>query len=111
MTFPVFVILVQPILLAIFYGLYLLAYEKKYSQKLLEVLFIGRLGNAIALALLAALTLQAFNYSNTQKNITILTVGLFMALTAIGLWRDSALNGELQAKAPVPRALHRNKAV
>lgn len=104
-TFLAFVILAQPILLAIFYGLYLLAYEKQYSQKLLEVLFVGRLGNAIALALLAALTLQAFDYSSTQKNITVVTVGLFMALTAVGLWRDSTLKDELKAKTPVRKTL------
>ena len=97
--FPLLAILIQPIIIAIFYGLYLLANESDYAKILLEVLFIGRLGNAIALALLAALTLRAFEYSSTQNNLMIVAVALFMALTAVGLWRDSALRAELDAKA------------
>jgi len=97
-TYPVLTIVMQPIIAIIFYGLYLLAYEKDYSQKLLEVLFVGRLGNAIALALLAALTLRAFDYPNSQKNLTVIAVGTFMALTAVGLWKDAALRKELRAK-------------
>lgn len=98
-TFPLLVILTQPIIIAIIYGLYLLANEKQYDQKLLEVLFIGRMGNALALGLLAALTLQAFDYSGFQKNLTIFAVIIFMAFTAVGLWKDSALKRELKAKA------------
>lgn len=98
--FPFLTLLIQPMVLVILYGLYLLAYESKYSRKLLEVLFIGRMGNAIALALLAALTLQAYDYSQSLKNLIVLAVGVFMALTAIGLWRDSELNAELAAKQP-----------
>lgn len=97
-TFPLLAIIIQPMILAVLYGLYLLSNEKQYSRKLLEVLFIGRVGNAIALALLAALTLQAYHYSQAQKNFTVLAVGVFMAFTAIGLWRDSALKSELALK-------------
>jgi 4-hydroxybenzoate polyprenyltransferase len=97
-NYPVLAIIIQPMVLAVLYGLYLLAYEKRYSRKLLEVLFIGRIGNAVALALLATLTLQAFQYPERQKDLTIVTVGVFMTLTAVGLWRDSALKAELDAK-------------
>jgi 4-hydroxybenzoate polyprenyltransferase len=97
-TFPVLGLLIQPIIGLILYGLYLLSKEANYSRVLLEVLFIGRLGNAIALALLAALSLQAFAYPDIQKNLVVAVVGLFMTFTAILLWRDSALKGELEAK-------------
>jgi len=97
--FPVLVLAVQPMVLVILYGLYLLAYETSYSRKLLEVLFVGRVGNAIALALLAALTLPAFDYPSAQDNLIVLVVGGFMTITAVGLWRDSALKAELQAKS------------
>jgi 4-hydroxybenzoate polyprenyltransferase len=96
--YPVVTILLQPILLAVFYGLYKLAYEDQYDRLLLEVLFVGRLGNAIALALLAALTLNAQDYSSQQKHLTVLAVGTFMACSAVGLWRDSALKAELALK-------------
>jgi 4-hydroxybenzoate polyprenyltransferase len=98
-TFPVLAVLIQPIIIAILYILYRLANETNYSQKLLEVLFIGRLGNAIALGILAALTLQAFDYSDMQKNMTVILICVFMAFTAIGLWRDSVLREELNTKS------------
>jgi hypothetical protein len=78
------------------FGLYLLAYEKKYTQKLLEVIFVGRMGNSIALALLAALTLQAFHYSTAQKNLTIVAIGAFVSVSAITLWRDGSLVKDLR---------------
>lgn len=97
-TYFVLAVIIQPMIIAVLYVLYLLAYEKRYSQKLLEVLFIGRVGNAIALALLTALTLRAFDYPAQQKNIIVVMVGMFMALTAVGLWRDSTLKTELASK-------------
>ncbi len=96
--FPALAALIQPIMVGIFYGLYLLQAEKKYDHVLLEVLFIGRLGNAIALGLLTALTLPAFNYPELQNQLAVLAVGGFMAVTAVGLWRDGALRAELKAK-------------
>ncbi len=95
-TFPILIILVQPIVIVIMFGLYLLAYEKKYTQKLLEVIFVGRMGNSIALALLAALTLQAFHYSTAQKNLTIVAIGAFVSVSAITLWRDGSLVKDLR---------------
>jgi 4-hydroxybenzoate polyprenyltransferase len=82
--FPAFIYLIQPLIVIILYELYLLANEQKYNLKLLRVAIIGRTGNAMALALLTALTLQAFNYHEIQKNLTILAVGIFMALNAQG---------------------------
>jgi 4-hydroxybenzoate polyprenyltransferase len=93
-SFPVFIYLVQPLICIILYELYLLAHERNYDSKLLEVSAIGRTGNAIALALLTTLTLQAFSYSAIQKNLTILAVGTFMALNARALWGGAALKKE-----------------
>jgi 4-hydroxybenzoate polyprenyltransferase len=93
-SFPVFIYLIQPLICIILYELYLLAHEQDYDLKLLEVSAIGRTGNAIALALLTTLTLQAFNYSAMQKNLTILAVGIFMALNARALWGGAALKKE-----------------
>jgi 4-hydroxybenzoate polyprenyltransferase len=87
-TFPFLVYLIQPFILLIFYELFVLANEKNYDSKLLIISIIGRMGNAIALSILARLTLQAFNYSNIQNNLITLSVGIFIASTSIYLWQS-----------------------
>lgn len=83
--FPLMVILFQPLSLILFYQLYLLAHEKKYKRKLAEVAVVGRMGNAVTLALLAALTLQAFDYGTAQNNLIIIGVALIVALTGLNV--------------------------
>jgi 4-hydroxybenzoate polyprenyltransferase len=85
--FPTLVCLIQPFVLIIFYKLHKLSNEKRYKLKLLEVSIIGRMGNAIALSLLARLTLRAYGYSEAQNNLITITVGVFIAATAIYLWQ------------------------
>jgi 4-hydroxybenzoate polyprenyltransferase len=94
--YPAVAIIMQPIIAGVLYGLYRLAYEKKRPLLLLEVLFIGRLGNAIAVSLLTALTLKAYHYPALQNNLIIIAVGGFIAVSAVGLWHDSALKTELE---------------
>ncbi len=87
-SFPLMTAFVQPLMAAILYALYRLAYERQYQKQLRDVAFVGRVGNAISLTLLTVLTLQAFPYGTVQKNLTTLSVGIFMALVAINLWRE-----------------------
>jgi len=68
----------------------MLANEKHYDLKLLEVSIIGRMGNAIALSLLTILTLQAFDYPDAQNSLITVSVGIFTAATAIYLWQSYA---------------------
>lgn len=88
--FPTLIYLIQPFILIIFYELYMLANEKHYNLKLLEVSIIGRMGNAIALSLLTRLTLQVFNYPDAQNNLITISVGVFTAATAIYLQQSYA---------------------
>jgi 4-hydroxybenzoate polyprenyltransferase len=82
-TSPVLVYLLQPLSVVIFYELYVLAHEKQYQSKLYEVSVIGKMGNAATLAILTSFTLQAFSYSDTQDNLSIIIVGLLVAVTAV----------------------------
>lgn len=86
-TFKLFVLFIQSIIIIILYELYKLAHEKNYDLKLLRVSIIGRMGNAIALALLTQLTLQSFDYSQAQKDLIMLSVGIFVAATSIYIWQ------------------------
>ena len=69
----------------IFYQLYKLSWDKRYQTQLRQVAIVGRMGNAITLAMLTSLTLEAFNYSEVQNYIFIITVGLMVAITAIDI--------------------------
>jgi 4-hydroxybenzoate polyprenyltransferase len=80
--------IVQPLILAIFCVLYILANQQKYTRQLADVLFIGRLGNSIALGLVAALTLEAYKYSPAQKNLIVLIIVGFTAISALVQWRE-----------------------
>ena len=96
--YVVLTILMQPIILGILYTLKVLATEKSRPRLLLEVLFIGRLGNAVAVGLLAALTLEAYDYSGVIKNGITAAVVIFISLSAVGLLKDEALRSELGGK-------------
>jgi 4-hydroxybenzoate polyprenyltransferase len=88
-TQPVLIYLTQALTLVALYALYILANEKKYNAQLAAVAIIGRMGNALALALLTALTLRAFHYASMQNNLLILLVGAFTAATALNVHSPS----------------------
>jgi 4-hydroxybenzoate polyprenyltransferase len=81
-TSVVLVYIIALLSLIIFYQLYLLAHETKYTSKLYEVAIVGRMGNAIALAVLTCFTLQAFSYSDFQDNLFVVVVAVVVAATA-----------------------------
>jgi 4-hydroxybenzoate polyprenyltransferase len=87
--FQLLVLIVQPIIIAICYSLYKLAHEKRYQHKLVEVTFIRQMGNAIAVSLLAALTLRAFEYSIIQKNLITFSLAGFFVLSALTIRADT----------------------
>jgi 4-hydroxybenzoate polyprenyltransferase len=79
-------LLIQPIIVCILWGLYRLGSEKNYDKQLTDVLFIGRMGNCIALSLLATLTLSAYDYSITEQRLIVVLIYLFTAISGIYFW-------------------------
>lgn len=79
------VYLTQILTAVVLYELYILAHEKNYYKQLTEVAIIGRMGNALALALLTAVTLKAFRYTSTQNDLLIVLVAAFTAATALNV--------------------------
>lgn len=82
---PALIYMTQVFTAVICYELFVLAHEPKYDLQLAHVAIIGRMGNAVALALLTCLTLQAFRYSNVENTIIILGVGGITAFTAVSV--------------------------
>lgn len=71
------VILVQPFIFAILWCLYWLSYENSLSRQITYVSAVGRFGNGIALLLLTELSMTFIDYSNTIKNLLLVSVGIF----------------------------------
>lgn len=75
-----------------------LAQEQRFIEKIKLVIFIGRLGNSIALALLTYLTIRNLVIEHIFKQLLIVLVTYFMALSAIVLMSDENLTKILRNK-------------
>ncbi len=90
-SLPLLTVLMQPLIAMILYFLYRLSIEPDFKRQLLDVMVIGRCGNAITVGLLTSLLLQSFDYSVLLQNFLILIVTGLVLVTAILIWHDALL--------------------
>jgi 4-hydroxybenzoate polyprenyltransferase len=85
--FPVILYLILPLTIIVLYELKALSYEKQYDLKIFRVAVLGKAGNALTLAVLASITLEAFSYTPMQDTLFVLVIGIFTVATSINLRR------------------------
>lgn len=99
-TEPFLVILLQPLVIAILFTLYKLAHEKYVPCQLTLVNLIGRLGNSIALCVLAMLTLRLQQHSIFGKDILLLLIfcmGIYTSYYVYALYNWQVKNEKSHA--------------
>lgn len=87
--FKFLIILIQPMVLLIFFGLYFLSREKVLVRQLTIIQFIGIIGNMMLIGLLTALCLSAYQYSTLKENVLIASVVIVYLVIAYKLVIDN----------------------